>query len=80
MWLWVLVGFYLLVRPQRSLPLVFDNTLPRDKYETATLYALPDKNMFPCHEVRTYLVVKGERESFVTGEERSLRRDCYANG
>lgn len=32
------------------------------------------------HEVRTYLVVKAERESFVTGEEQSLRRDCYADG
>jgi len=43
-------------------------------------FACSDVNIFPRDEVRNYFVVKGERESFVIEEERSLRGECYANG
>lgn len=47
----------------------------RDRY-----FVCSDANIFPRDEVRTYFVVKGERESFVTEEEGSLRRECYVDG
>lgn len=45
-------------------------------------FVCSDASIAPRDQVRPYPVVKGERESFVTEEEGSLRRrrECYADG
>lgn len=71
-----LLSFNKIPKPRRILDSV---TFLRDKCGAATLYAL--MRTPPLRdEVRTYCVVKGERESFVTEEEGSLRRECYVDG